>query len=218
MSNDVKHYAGTNISVLFDSRRCIHAAECVHGLPEVFNAGKTPWIDSNGAQPDRIAEVVSRCPTGALQYERHDGGAIESTPEINSVHIVENGPLYCRGAIEIHDIEGNLIASEQRLALCRCGASKIKPYCDGSHVQAGFKDAGSINDSRPGEDLDDLSGPLSISCRTDGPLIFKGAVRIGAADGKSKTVRKIGAFCRCGHSDNKPFCDGAHKETDFTTN
>jgi uncharacterized Fe-S cluster protein YjdI len=68
-----KAYEGKSITVTFEARRCLHAAECVNGLPEVFDPGERPWIRPDGAEAERLAEVVRRCPSGALQYELVDG-------------------------------------------------------------------------------------------------------------------------------------------------
>ncbi|MEU5937297.1 (4Fe-4S)-binding protein [Micromonospora sp. NPDC047187] len=70
-----KAYKGQKITVTFEARRCLHAAECVRGLPEVFDTDQRPWIRPDGAEAERLAEVVRRCPSGALQYELVDGGA-----------------------------------------------------------------------------------------------------------------------------------------------
>lgn len=71
---DRKTYEGRSITVTFEAGRCRHAAECVRGLPEVFDTGRRPWIQPDNAAADRLAEVVTRCPSGALQYRRADGG------------------------------------------------------------------------------------------------------------------------------------------------
>ncbi|WP_381791464.1 (4Fe-4S)-binding protein [Streptomyces niveus] len=70
-----KAYEGRSITVTFEAGRCLHAAECVNGLPEVFDPGERPWIRPDGAEAGHLAEVVRRCPSGALQYELVDGGA-----------------------------------------------------------------------------------------------------------------------------------------------
>ncbi|MCZ7373534.1 (4Fe-4S)-binding protein [Micromonospora sp. WMMC250] len=79
-ATEKKTYAGEKITVTFEARRCLHAAECVRGLPEVFAPGQRPWIRPDGAEAERLAEVVRRCPSGALQYELVDGGAETRTP------------------------------------------------------------------------------------------------------------------------------------------
>ncbi|RDG35544.1 hypothetical protein DVH02_24845 [Streptomyces corynorhini] len=68
-----KAYRTRSITVTFEAGRCLHAAECVRGLPEVFDTAKRPWIRPERAPADRLAEVVRRCPSGALRYERTDG-------------------------------------------------------------------------------------------------------------------------------------------------
>lgn len=70
-----KAYEGRLITVTFEARRCLHAAECVNGLPEVFDTTERPWIRPDGAEAERLVEVVRRCPSGALQYELVDGGS-----------------------------------------------------------------------------------------------------------------------------------------------
>ncbi|MFD4023878.1 (4Fe-4S)-binding protein [Streptomyces sp. NPDC058576] len=76
MSNgtEKKSYEGRSITVTFEAGRCRHAAECVRGLPEVFDTGRRPWIRPDGADAERVVDVVRRCPSGALQYERVEGG------------------------------------------------------------------------------------------------------------------------------------------------
>ncbi|MEV4976229.1 (4Fe-4S)-binding protein [Streptomyces scopuliridis] len=74
-----KAYKGQSITVTFEARRCLHAAECVNGLPEVFDTAKRPWIRPDGAETERLAEVVRRCPSGALRYELAVGGS--KTPD-----------------------------------------------------------------------------------------------------------------------------------------
>ncbi|MET8203716.1 (4Fe-4S)-binding protein [Micromonospora taraxaci] len=80
-ATEKKTYEGQKITVTFEARRCLHAAECVRGLPEVFDPGQRPWIRPDGAEAERLAEVVRRCPSGALQYELVDGGA-ETRPNV----------------------------------------------------------------------------------------------------------------------------------------
>lgn len=135
-----KQYRGDGIVVSFEPARCIHAARCVNGLPSVFDPERRPWIDPTQAEADAVAESVRKCPTGALTYLRTDGGPAEQ-PDTPSIHAVRDGPLYVRGPIRIEDHEGNLFWSGNRAALCRCGASAIKPFCDGAHEDVGFTTA-----------------------------------------------------------------------------
>ncbi|NJO05766.1 MAG: hypothetical protein HC876_09730 [Chloroflexaceae bacterium] len=134
----MRSYENDAIVVQYDVKRCIHAAECVRGLPTVFNPQRRPWIDTNGADADDIAAVIACCPTGALHYSRNDGGAAEAVPAEHSVTLEPDGPLVLRGHFQITDQAGHVLLEDTRIALCRCGASQNKPLCDGSHHTIGF--------------------------------------------------------------------------------
>lgn len=136
-----KEYTGPGIVVTFNSRRCIHSANCVRGLPEVFDTKKRPWIQPDAADAERVAEVVMRCPTGALHFRRLDGGAEEPKPVEVTVTPQPDGPLYVRGWVRVLDEQGNVIHEDTRMAFCRCGHSNSKPFCDGSHERVGFRSA-----------------------------------------------------------------------------
>ena len=207
-----KAYRSEKIAVSFDIERCMHCAECVRGLPEVFDTKKRPWIQPGKSHPDRVAEVVMRCPTGALQFERRDGGAEEPVPDENVVAVAVNGPLYVRGDIEIRDPTGATFLEDTRVALCRCGESTNKPFCDNNHKQANFRDAGVLGENRLSSGPAADGRKLQIVPTVDGPLILNGEVEIRSADGQVSYRGSKTALCRCGHSTNKPFCDGSHAE------
>jgi uncharacterized Fe-S cluster protein YjdI len=65
-----KTYAGAEVDVSYDAEVCQHAAECVKGLPAVFDTKAHPWIQPDGASADEVIAQVGRCPSGALQIER----------------------------------------------------------------------------------------------------------------------------------------------------
>lgn len=131
-------YASDTIEVHWEPRLCIHAMNCILGLPRVFVPESRPWVRVEEADADAIAATVLTCPTGALQFRRLDGGAQEEAPAEPTVEPRPNGPLYVRGRVRIVDAEGRLIREDTRVALCRCGASGNKPFCDGSHRRVGF--------------------------------------------------------------------------------
>jgi uncharacterized Fe-S cluster protein YjdI len=135
-----KKYSSDSIVVSFDPRLCIHAARCVEGAPEVFDPNERPWIRPGNAGADKIADVVSRCPTGALRYERLDGGRPETVPGEVTLTVEKDGPIYVRGPLPLVDGAGNRYDDAgHRYALCRCGGSGNKPYCDGTHRTMGFE-------------------------------------------------------------------------------
>lgn len=139
MSDSTRIYAGDGVEVLWNAERCIHSRECVRGLPGVFDPARRPWIAAKAAGADDLAAVVARCPSGALHTRRLDGGAEEPTPETVTVQTVPNGPLYVRGVVVVEDEAGGLFRRDTRVALCRCGQSQHKPFCDNSHIGAGFR-------------------------------------------------------------------------------
>jgi uncharacterized Fe-S cluster protein YjdI len=133
-------YSTDAITVTFDPTRCIHAAECIRTAPAVFDSRRLRWIKPELGDPELIATAVRRCPTGALACSRPDGMA--EAPDTPSVRAAPNGPLYVRGDVRVETEDGRVIASGLRMALCRCGATRNAPFCDGSHRAIGFTDAG----------------------------------------------------------------------------
>jgi len=138
MARRIQQYSNSQITVTFDPNLCIHAARCLWGLPEVFDVGRRKWIEPDAAQPGEIANTIERCPSGALQYEFADG-TLELPDREPVARAQRDGPLYVRGEITIVDAEGGEIANGTRFALCRCGQSANKPFCDNSHRDAGFR-------------------------------------------------------------------------------
>jgi CDGSH-type Zn-finger protein/uncharacterized Fe-S cluster protein YjdI len=207
-----KEYRSERIVVSFDLERCIHARYCVRGLPEVFDASERPWVRPERADPDRVAEVVMRCPSGALQFERGDGGATEPIPQENTIAVVVDGPLYVRGDIYVKDPLGETLLEDTRMALCRCGESRNKPLCDNSHKQTNFRDEGILGDDRLTRGPTSDERELRIIPTVNGPLHLRGEVEIRSADGETVYRGSRTTLCRCGHSNNKPFCDGSHAE------
>jgi uncharacterized Fe-S cluster protein YjdI len=134
-----KAYSTPDITVTYDAGLCIHVGECVRRLPQVFDTDKRPWIQPDHASADELAATIQRCPTGALQYTRHDGGAAESGADETTMQVRPNGPLFVRGNVKITDSEGNVLLESKRAALCRCGQSEHKPFCDNTHRKVGFK-------------------------------------------------------------------------------
>jgi CDGSH-type Zn-finger protein len=114
---------------------------CVRRLPQVFNPEVRPWVVVDAADADTVAATIESCPTGALHYRRLDGGLQEQPPAETTVEPRPNGPLFVRGSVRIVDPDGHLIREDTRVALCRCGASENKPFCDGSHLRIGFTTA-----------------------------------------------------------------------------
>lgn len=134
----------------------------------------------------------------------------------NSIMVRPDGPLICKGDRDITLLDANaeVILRSKEFALCRCGLSNDKPFCDGTHKIKGETLPQSFSDERS-ENIDDVMGELIITVKTNAMYSIKGPVTIFSRDGLSKTTRTKGALCRCGHSDNKPFCDARHKKCGF---
>jgi len=220
MEDRLHEFAAAGIRVTWSRTRCIHAAACIAGLPDVFVPGERPWIRLAGADVDEIAHVVTRCPTGALHFVRTDGGAAEGVPARNLVRVVRNGPIYVHGDVEVRDGEGRVLLRDTRVALCRCGVSGTKPLCDDAHAAARFQDAAELRDldaveddgtpAPPGPD-----GPLVVTAETNGPLRLEGRFVIASGDATTVLEGTRAWLCRCGRSATKPFCDGSHERTGF---
>jgi len=105
-------------------------------------------------------------------------------------------------------------AVSYRLTLCRCGASKSKPYCDGSHNQIKFAASGEPPTGKA-DMLPVRDGPLAIDPTTDGPLQVRGNMELISGTGRVVARLESARLCRCGASNNKPFCDGSHARVGF---
>ena len=197
------------ITLRFDARRCIHSRHCVLEAPAVFLAN-TPgaWIHPEATTVEHCVRVAHSCPSGAITYERHDGGSQEAAPSVNVVRVRENGPYAVHARIELP------ATVELRATLCRCGKSKRKPYCDGSHSAAGFAATGEPA-TIASEPLAERGGTLRIDPIPNGPLQLNGNLEICSGTGRTVARTQSARLCRCGGSQTKPFCDGTHARIGF---
>lgn len=127
-----------------------------------------------------------------------------------------DGPLICKGdtKITLQNADEELILKDKEFALCRCGLSKNKPFCDGTHKTRNIPIPQSFNDSHE-EDITNIKESLTITVIQNAMYSVKGAFTLFSRDGASKTTRTKAALCRCGQSENKPFCDMSHKKYGF---
>ena len=212
MSDSTEEVRGKRVLLQFEGKRCIHSRNCVLGRPDVFVPNvQGEWIHPDAATPEALAELAHACPSGAIRYQRLDGGAQETAPMVNLVRIRENGPLALHGELQL---EGQ--GAGFRATLCRCGASKNKPFCDAAHVGAGFTASGEAPtaESVP---LAERNGPLVVKPLPNGPLLVTGNVEVVTGTGRTIARAQKLALCRCGHSANKPYCDGTHSKIGFSS-
>lgn len=129
-----REYSNEDTTVVWKSELCSHSENCARGLISVFNPKQQPWVNMQGADSETIRNQVAKCPSGALSIK----GLEESTAQ-TEISISENGPLLVKGSISLHSADGSSEMKSGMTALCRCGASANKPYCDGSHKKIGFE-------------------------------------------------------------------------------
>jgi uncharacterized Fe-S cluster protein YjdI len=130
----VKEYGNDEIVVEWEPRLCFHSGNCTRLLPKVFDRDRRPWVEVDAAPADEIEAAVDQCPSGALRIRN---GAPRQ-PQALEVRASPSGPLLLRGDIRILDAQGDVLYEGERAALCRCGGSSNKPFCDGTHRTNGF--------------------------------------------------------------------------------
>jgi uncharacterized Fe-S cluster protein YjdI len=159
-----RKYRNNEITVYWKPDACVHASFCYRELIEVFDPGRRPWVDMNGASTDRIIEVVNMCPTEALTWKWNDDDknkniSVDQTnhvifrrPELLeikepenqgnpvSVKIMMDGPIVIKGDFTFQYSGNRKVMKDGIISLCRCGASSHLPFCDGAHRKIGFED------------------------------------------------------------------------------
>ena len=208
---DIEEVRGKLSLIRFEARRCIHSRHCVLDRPDVFVPHvEGEWIHPDAATPDELAALARSCPSGAIQHERLDGGPPDAAPLVNVLRVRENGPLAVNADLTL---VGH--GATRRATLCRCGASANKPYCDNSHVAAGFTASGEPA-TQPSTPLAQRNGALKITPLKNGPLLVDGNLELCSGTGRTINRATKTALCRCGQSANKPYCDGTHAKVGFT--
>lgn len=137
-------YSNGEVTIVWKPESCIHSTLCWKGLKEVFNPAKRPWIEPNGASTERIIEQVRKCPSGALSYFMNnavetDKTIISEEASILQIEVIPNGPYVIKTSCSIQHSDGRTENKFGTTALCRCGASQNKPFCDGHHRKTEFE-------------------------------------------------------------------------------
>lgn len=211
VEDGVEAVESEQLTLLYEGKRCIHARHCVTWGPNVFLANvQGPWIHPETMDAERVAEIAHLCPSGAIRYRRKDGRPDETAPPVNLVAVREAGPYAFRGDLRLRGGPAGY-----RATLCRCGASKNKPFCDGSHHDVQFDATGEPKTGTQTEMLAVRDGPLAIEPQVDGPLEVGGNLEITSGTGRMVARVTRVRLCRCGASGNKPFCDGSHARVGF---
>jgi CDGSH-type Zn-finger protein/uncharacterized Fe-S cluster protein YjdI len=209
-TDGVEEIEGKDLTLIYEGKRCIHSRFCVTGAPRVFLANvKGPWIHPDAMPVDALVEVAHACPSGAIRYRRKDGHVDETAPPVNLLSTREAGPYAIHADILL---DGKPLG--YRATLCRCGASKNKPFCDQSHKEIGFAATGEPPSGKT-DMLEQRDGTLAIDPERDGPLRVRGNLEIISGTGRVVARVQSARLCRCGGSNNKPFCDGSHARVGF---
>lgn len=139
VEDQLDHYKGKKIMIHDNRGICAHAGRCTDGLASVFHLKEEPWIYPDSATAEEIISTIKKCPSGALSYtvDAVKGHTGDGDP---SIFIAPNGPYVVSGGPKLKDAKKGNGASEEHFTMCRCGGSKNKPFCDGSHWYNGFKD------------------------------------------------------------------------------
>lgn len=154
-----RQYTNGEITVFWIPSKCIHATTCFRELIEVFNPGRRPWVNMEGAPSRKIIEVVNKCPTQALVWkynhdlteeersaQRHLGsmeetpGSISGNAEPTSIRIMRDGPIVVEGDFSVIGSNNQKLKPTALTSFCRCGASRNMPFCDGTHRKIDFRD------------------------------------------------------------------------------
>jgi CDGSH-type Zn-finger protein len=136
-SGRAKHYEGQGLVMMDDKPFCVHAGFCVSEKTDVWELVDQAQDEDSRAE---LIRMIRLCPSGRLAYKEslHEPPVEEDYSQ--EIGIVEDGPIYVRGGIDVEGANGQNYEKQNRMTLCRCGASKNKPFCDGTHAEIGFKD------------------------------------------------------------------------------
>ncbi len=132
-------YEGKEATVYYNKLLCSHAGECGARALPIFNPKQKPWVQPNAGTAAQVKDVVEACPSGALRYSLPGEEAQTLADSDAAIAVERDGPLRVKNIAmrADHWAEGQ---SEQKYVLCRCGKSKNKPFCDGTHSDDGWKE------------------------------------------------------------------------------
>ena len=138
MSKEIQNYNKDELGISYEPDTCTHSANCINGFPEIFNIEKEPWINLDAASKEKLNNAVKNCPSGALKLIDDTFKATNEGVEDVQINVTSKGPLLVKGRFKITDHNGNVLETKDSVVLCRCGASKNKPFCDGTHNEIDF--------------------------------------------------------------------------------
>lgn len=132
-----KEYQNADTTVVWKPELCYHSKNCVNNLPKVFDPNRKPWIEAGNATEQELRDTIDKCPSGALSYRVK--GEKQNLETMATIEPLKNGPVLVKGKLSLKSVDGEQVLEQEVIALCRCGASGKKPYCDGSHSKINFE-------------------------------------------------------------------------------
>jgi len=180
MEKDIKlKYTNGEVTIVWKPKLCIHSGVCVRTLPKVYRPKERPWIKIEHATTEEIKAQISKCPSGALSYfmndqeDEYEKASEDSRITKQKIEIEKDGPYIVSGNIPIEKAEMTPdnrgipyefnkleeYPQESVYALCRCGHSKNKPFCDDSHVEVNFKGTETATKKKYKDLANTISGP-----------------------------------------------------------
>lgn len=137
-----KKYINGELTVIWKPDACLHSTICFRGLPKVFNPSRRPWIEPLADTQEAIIAQIKKCPSGALSYELNQIKTenMENKTDHTSITVTNKGPYLIKGKFLFVNSDGKEELKDGNIALCRCGASANKPFCDGSHKKSNVFD------------------------------------------------------------------------------
>ena len=133
------NYVGEHITVHDNRGICAHIGFCTDKLPAAFRLKTEPWIDPDGAEVEEVIKAVRRCPSGALSHSI-DGVEHRDQDREPTITVSKDGPYFVTGGVELQVDSRGEGASAEHYALCSCGGSNNKQFCDGTHWSIKFED------------------------------------------------------------------------------
>lgn len=136
--DEILTYEGEEVTIHYNRLLCSHAAECGRRQKAAFDSSRKPWIVPDNAPKQGILDVVKACPSGALRFSLPGEAPQHAHPDAKGITVERDGPYRVTG-VPLAASRLAKGASPDKYVLCRCGASKNKPYCDGSHYDIGWR-------------------------------------------------------------------------------
>ncbi len=133
------NYKGKKITIHDNRGICAHAGRCTDSLASVFRLKEEPWVHPDAASADEIIATIQKCPSGALSYSVDDVEHRNREGE-PTIFVAPNGPYVVSGGPDLLDTTQGEGAAKEHFTMCRCGGSKNKPFCDGTHWYNKFTD------------------------------------------------------------------------------